>query len=361
MRVSLPIRSYRKATIKEVAARAGVSTTTVSLFVKGQESVCSSETAHRIRQAVAEFDYTPSSLFRAVRQGRTSVVGACVAGVADFHPLYRDTFAERVFRGIAQAADDAAYAINHFPSVVRDGTTAAPFLNGGIDGLIFSAPTDDDRLKIVARAGLPVVALTRAFHLPDNAGAVYADEDDTVHLALSYLWERGHRRIAHLAGPHQSGTRDGKGRLACADPAIWRLQRFTAWMQERNVFDPALIYSATSWWEADTNAAIRAWRSLPTPPTAVFCANDELAYALIQSAQNAGCSMPNQLSVIGVDALLPKTDNALRLTSIDIPGEVIGGEAMQTLLLRMDGAPFEKCRVRIPVTHIREGSTVAVI
>src|SRR5258708_27256363 len=103
------MRPFRKATIKEVAARSGVSTTTVSNFVSGHENVCSPETAERIREAVAALHYAPSSLTRGLRQRATTTLGVCLPNPLDSDVFFGFFFLERLWRGIMQQADEENY------------------------------------------------------------------------------------------------------------------------------------------------------------------------------------------------------------------------------------------------------------
>src|SRR5665213_3637091 len=99
------MRKFRKATIKDVAAHAGVSTTTVSLFISGREAVCSSETADRIRTAVTELNYTLNSLTRGLRQKALTTIGVCLSSPMDPDVAYGAWFFEHVWRGIIAQAD----------------------------------------------------------------------------------------------------------------------------------------------------------------------------------------------------------------------------------------------------------------
>lgn len=333
----------------DVAAHAGVSKTTVSLFMGGREDACSPETAQRIRAAVAALHYTPSRATRGLHQRATRIVGLQMPIPAELPGDRRNSFGERLWRGVAEVADVEDYSLLHYPMSARNGIGCDAFLDGSVDGLLFNTGHEDARPERIAAAGMPIVLVTRSLDLPAGCGAVYADEEDTVNLALCHLWALGHRRIAHLAGPAEpypvaEGNSD--------DIAIQRRNGYVAFLQKRNVYDPALVAAQRSWHARNALEVVAAWRALFHPPTAVFCANDYIALSVIAAAQKVGWRVPEELSVLGVDNVSIGAEADLPLTTVDIPVEDIGREAMRALLRLMNGEAAEACRVTLPVTQL---------
>jgi DNA-binding LacI/PurR family transcriptional regulator len=350
-------RRFRKATIKDVARHAGVSTTTVSVFVSGRESVCSPETAARIRAAVEALNYTPSSLIAGAQTKITRTIGACIPSPLDPVVRYGSLFFERLWRGITAEADKEDYALLHYPASVREGERVEPFLDGRVDGVLFHAH-DVTRPARAAAAGMPVVLLERAGELPEGCGAVSADEANTIEVALHYLWGRGHRRIAHVAGP-VSGP-GGFVSPECADNvAERRLAAFKAWMMERDAFRPELVMLAGSWSGTRAESIVTELRQLPEPPTAIFCANDALAVAVMAAVQAQGWRVPEEVSVMGIDDSAVARECEPGLTSVSVHLEAVGREAISCLLRLMNGAPLEDCRVSLPVAELVERLSVA--
>ena len=236
---------YRKSTIKEVAAQAGVSITTVSLFVSGREDVCSPGTAALIRTAIADLHYTPSSLMPGLRRKAAVTLGICLPNPLDADVVYGQSFLEPLWRGILAQADVENCLLLHFPRATRTGTSCDPFLDGSVDAMLL-LEHGNNRSSRLAAAGMPTVLLARSRDLPDGCGAVYTDENLTADLALSHLWALGHRRIAHVAGP--VGARAPRGMapatqtaLWCDDVAVQRLDGYEAWLRQHQAVDPGLI------------------------------------------------------------------------------------------------------------------------
>ncbi|MES2463840.1 MAG: LacI family DNA-binding transcriptional regulator [Armatimonadota bacterium] len=343
------MQRFRKATISDVAEKAGVSITTVSRFVSGRENVCSTETAKRIRTAISDLHYTPSSMVSSTVGRATRTLGVCMYSHLDVNVSYGGFFFEGLWRGVLAEASETNYALLHYPGAVHGSTSTDPFLDGRVDGLLYHPPGSlrspdappDNRPARLAAAGMPTVVLTRSLNLPDACGAAYADESGTVDLALSHLWERGHRRIAHVAGPTGLGS----------DIAIGRLNAYRAWMRERGVYDPALEGQMPGW-RADGHVAeiVAAWHSSALRPTAVFAANDALALAVIAAARDLGWDVPGELSVVGVDNTQGAA--AVGLTSVEPPMEEVGRAAVRALLSLVQGAPVAPTRIAVPVTRI---------
>lgn len=345
-------QGFRKSSIKDVARRAGVSTTTVSYFVNGREDVCAPDTADRIRAAIAELHYTPNPLIRGLRQGPTHTIGVCLYSPVDPEIRFGGVFFEQLWRGIVRETDRADYSLLHYPLSVRGGSRPDAFLDGRVDGILFHGG-HDARPEQAAGAGMPVVLVTRSLDLPDGCGAVYADEQKTIALALEHLQELGHCRIAHLAGP--VGPCPGVDTLKpAADIALQRLAAYSEQQKVSGSFDPALIGYADSWQDEHGAVAtiVAGWRLLPDPPTAVVCANDSLAVAVLKAATELGWAVPEALSVVGIDNSTEAREAAIPLTSVTVPVEEIGQEAVRSLFRLMGGAPVGTCRVAVPVTDI---------
>ena len=347
---------YRKSTIKDVAAQAGVSTTTVSVFVSGRAAVCSPETAERIKTAIRTLHYTPSSLTQGLRQRATRTIGICLwGGVASLFQ-FGYGFEHDFLRGVMAEADERDYSLLYYPASVRDSTSCDAFLDGRVDCVLYATPDGNTRKEKLVAAGLPVVSVWQSEGVPSGCGFVDADERDVVHLALSHLWDLGHRRIAHLPGPVALRPEAGVHNIDTI--ARQRFDAYRAWQSERGGFDPALTAEAQTWEAGNAREALTAWRGLPEPPTAVFCANDTLALSALTLAPEFGWSVPETLSVVGVDNVPMAGQIWPGLTTVEVPVEQVGREAVRAVLALLDGRPADECRVVVPVsTLIVRGST----
>lgn len=382
--VNIASRKFAKATIKDVSEAAGVSITTVSHFMNGRKFACSVETAKRIQEAIRTVHYAPGPSARRARYQATRTIGLCLDSPDDISETYdpRRTYHEGLSRAIVREADESSYALLHYPRNVRHGDSAEAFLDGRVDGLIFGSGPCDRRVHDLADAGLPTVIVNRLANAPDACGVVAFNESDAVSLAMDHLWELGHRRIAHLAGPVgpavagidllqastilHSGAVSTQADVFPSDSAIRRCEAYIRYMRDRNGFDPSLLVSLGSWAdgsEIDVDEVLCRWFSLPKPPTAVFCVNDSLAIALNAAARRAGIDVPGTLSIVGVGNKVAVEEAVPAITSVDIPAEAAGREAMR-LLLRMlggDELTHEDLRIVMPVTRLIVRSSAARI
>jgi LacI family transcriptional regulator len=337
------MRRFCKPTIKEVARRAGVSISTISIFMSGREDVCSPQTAERIRAAVSALNYTPSSLVNGMQKHTTTTIGVCMHQPTDAQVSFGSFFIERLWQGILAQANEENYSILYYPESVRNHARYESFLDGRVDGVLFHATNEyNDCAVRVAEAGMPTVLMTRSLDLPETCGAVCADESRTIDLALSHLWSLGHRRIAHVAGPIERYS----------DIAILRMEAFQAWMSARQALDRDLIAHAGEWTSNHAAEIVHEWAQMSKPPTAVLCANDALAIGVIEAAQNLGWRVPRDLSVVGVDDSTAARNAAIPLTTVSIGIDVVGQEAVRALLRLMCGAPIAACRATLPISDL---------
>jgi len=328
--------SYRKATIKDVAEQAKVSKTTVSHYVSGRRGACSSETAERIQEVIDRLHYTPSVLTHGLRDGRTDTLGVSGFNLAKL----QDDYLQRVWQGLLEGVGSENYALLFYPESVRNGLDYRPFLDGRVDGIVVHTRGDNPVPQQVGAAGMPIVLISRALNLPPGCGGVAVNEVDTANLALSYLWDLGHRRIAHIAGPFES------------EPGLLRHRNYVEWMTGRNCYDPALVFNEEAWAPKFSEETLRSWLSLPDPPTAAFCANDDFGIGILRAAKNLGVRVPEDFSVVGADNFAPSADSDPPLTTVDIPLEDVGRESVHALFRLMCGAPISECRLVVPVTSL---------
>jgi LacI family transcriptional regulator len=343
-------RLFRKPTIKEVAVKAGVSITTVSHYMQGRHGTCSTETAQRIKQVIDDLHYTPNLLSSSLVRKSTQTIGISLAAPSR---LLR-SFTDDIWRGVNLESDEREYSLLHYPRATRNADDYRVFLDGRIDGLILSAAHGDPRPERLAAAGLPTVLLTRSQDIPSDCGGVFANESDTVDLALSHLWALGHRRIAHIAGPTMIDP-DVSRSLSTrgyTDSAVWRSEAFVGWLAAHGVVDHLVSQPNWGWSAVNVDETLVEWMNLNQRPTALFCANDVLAVAAMECAVRLGLNVPRDLSIVGVDNAVDSALSTVPLTTVDIDGALIGQEAVRCLLRLMEGDSSGPRIVTVPVTNL---------
>ena len=188
------------ATIHDVAKRAGVSTYTVSA-VLNQSAFVSAELTKRVREAVAELDYTVNELARGLQSRKTRTVGMLIPDIAN--PFYA-----KVVRGVEDILREAGYSLilgNTYNKPEEQLRYCSVFRSRQVDGLLlFVAPGESPEVRRMVDAKKPVVFVGRA---PGDyeADTVTADNVLGTRIATEHLIAKGHRRIALITG-HASIT-----------------------------------------------------------------------------------------------------------------------------------------------------------
>lgn len=291
--------------MEDVARLAGVGRGTVSRVVNGQASVSPAVVA-RVKQAIAQLDFRPSHAGRVLTTGCSQLIGVYI-------PVPYGTFYTPILHTINTQLRGAglqmmvAFGLDG-GDARRQAIEGLEFLSArGCDGLI--AMTNQLREEDLERLG-PMRA--RLVLLNDSFGGIAAqcftvDHASGGRMAARALLELKHRQYAIIGGPASSS--DNRDRIAGFKDELERAGIATAGL-----------------WVADTDfssdggfAAAAALLQSAYPFTALFCANDETAVGALSCLQEAGISVPQQVSVLGYDDTATAAYTAPPLSSIHVP------------------------------------------
>ena len=309
-------RQVRRATIRDVAAAAGVSISTASKALNGQGKL-RAETRDRVAQAARQLDFAPNTLAQALLAGRSFTVGL----------ITTDSFG-RFSIPVMLGAEDALGTglISVFMCDTRDDPERErryiEMLSARrVDGLIVTGRRIEPRPALRAGPGIPVVyAMTQ----PDDRGAaVLPDDEGGGRLAADHLLASGRRRIAHVAGPQRF--------LA----ARLRARGFSAALAAAGV-EPCGAIRYGEWGERWGREA--AGQLLADQPDAIFCGSDQIARGVADTLRAVGRRVPDDVALVGFDNWAPMTLGALPpLTSVDPCLEEVGRVAAGQLLAAIGG------------------------
>lgn len=313
--------SRSRATITDVARHAGVSLSTVSRVMNDNPSV-DAALADRVRAAASELGYTASPVARSLVLGRTQTIAVVVPDLAN------PTFQE-ILRGLSRAASVDGYHVLIADSAeqVDDERVLAVETRRRTDGLVLCAPRlpDDELAALLAEVG-PAVVVNRAAGTP--APVVAADYGTALRGLVDHLYDRGHRRIAFLAGSTRSAS--NAARLAALTAA-----RAAAADLDLVEIPAGVDFGAGA-------AALPAVRAAGA--TAVLAFNDLVALGLLSAASDAGMRVPEDLSIAGFDDIPFARFTSPALTTARVPAAELGAAAwqrMHALLTGRDaGAPL---------------------
>jgi LacI family transcriptional regulator len=302
------------ATIRDVAREAGVSIATVSR-VFNNSSLVSEDTARRVMQVAARFDYWPNGAAQSLTTNRSNTLGVLLPD------LFGEFYSE-VIRGIDSVARRESYQIMLSSSHAdnEEILTAARSMLGRIDGLLMMAP-DDEAAETVRRIRrrIPLVLLNPATESNENC-SVSIDNFSGARQAVNHLLEMGHRRIAMIAGPE--GNIDANERLRGFKRALSDAE-----------LDPeeAIVLQGDFREPSGFSAGIELVKRVPRP-TAVFVANDSMAVGLLAALEGLGIDVPGDMSVIGFDDVDIAGYLRPPLTTVCIDAFALGQRAAQMMI-----------------------------
>jgi LacI family transcriptional regulator len=305
--------------IKDVAALARVSVGTVSNVLNRPDSV-SETTRNRVLEAIADLGFVRNESARQLRAGLSRTVAYIVLDAGN--PFFTD---------VARGAEDTArtqglalYLCNSDEDANRESEYLDILLEQRVRGVLIT-PVDheSDRLRILPRLGVPVVLVDRAAHDPAAWCSVAVDDVEGGDLAVTHLWELGHRRIAFVGGPHS--IRQVADRH---QGALRSLERAGAPSESLLVLETAALNVAEGRRAGERLIGLPERRR----PTAVFCANDLVAFGLLQQLTQLGVAVPDEVAIVGYDDVEFAAAAAVPLTSVRQPRHELGRTACELLL-----------------------------
>lgn len=328
------------ATMKQVAERVGVSTSTVSHVINRTRAV-SEDVRARVLATIDEMGYIPNAMARSLKNDKSFTIGVSIPD--NTNPCFAE-----LLRGIEDAAFEVGYHImlcNGYEDAQRQAAHLRSLNEKRIDGLILVAGAARAELApLLAAQRVPIVLADHEVPAVDT-DFIGLDHEATGHAAGRHLTGLGHRRIACVAGPQ--GEPNSSERIAGLRRAL---------QEEGIALPPAyLVHAAPDC--AGGHDAVRGLLALPEPPTAVFACNDLMALGGLCAAQEAGCAVPGQLSVLGGDDLGMAAYATPRLTSVSQPTYELGRKLTGLLIARVRGNDGPLRRERLPGKLVVRQST----
>jgi LacI family transcriptional regulator len=313
-----------RPSIKDVAARAGVSIGTVS-NVLNHPALVRPETRARVERAIDKLGFVRNDSARHLRSGSSRTLAYVVLDAAN--PFFTD-----VARGIDDVAKDqrlALYLCDSVQDAAREDDYLEQLAEQRVKGICIT-PVDDanPRLRQLPQMGVPVVLVDRA---PSGKAAEWCSVDVDDHaggeLAVTHLLEAGHKSVAFVGGPLT--IPQVEQRLAGARHAI----KLAGVDEDRLVVRETLALTV-----AEGRRAGERLIGLPRRrrPTSVFCANDLLALGVLQQMTQQGVRVPDDIAIVGYDDIEFASAAAVPLTSVSQPRNQIGRAAAELVLAEAD-------------------------
>jgi DNA-binding LacI/PurR family transcriptional regulator len=319
----------------DVAKEAGVSTSTVSLFLNKKPGV-SKEAQESIAAAMKKLGYSPRQLKK--KKG-SNLIGIMIENLA--FSAFSDVLYLQVLQGFEKEARSFGFhtvitTIDtqrqlEIPKAIEDGEFAGVVALGGGD-------MTDEFLFLISTTGVPMVMIDN-YLMGGDIDAILADNEIGAYFATRHLIEKGYQRIAVITGPKKY------------KPLTDRLQGFLRAMVETGKpLQPWQIQPTLS--KGIPNKGyleMKSLLSLPEPPDAVFCVSDRTAFGALGAINEAGLCVPKDIALVGFDDIPECQRSTPPLTTVHMQKWEMGIEAAQRLA-KVINQPNQEKNITVKIT-----------
>jgi len=329
-------------TLEMVAKAAGVSPSTVSRILNGTAQV-SELKRQSVEQAVAELGFVPNPMARGLAGGRTWSIGVITQAIDS--PFYGMALAA-IEQVLDQAGYSALYVSGHWDAKA-EAKCIDVLRSRRVDGIIvLNGRLSDQALRACAKS-TPLVVTGRSLSAP-HLYTLNFDSFEGGRLATQHLIDLGHRRIAFIAG------------LSNHADANERLRGYRHALDQASIgFDPALM-AAGNFLEDGGLKAVENWLTNGVKFTAIFAANDQMAFGAALGLHRHGLRVPHDVALMGFDDLPMATYCVPPLTSIHESPSELGTLSAQSLL-QLLGGQKPTAQVPAPRLVVRASSDPAAV
>jgi LacI family transcriptional regulator len=340
------LRVKHRPTIRDVARKAGLSLSTVSLVINNRGNV-SPETRAGVQKVIRELSYHPTRSARGLASKTSGNIGFILS---EEHFSQAEPFYTRIFLGTEfEARDHNFYILLTTVGDQFDPDTYVPrfLLERNVDGIIVAGKVNEKLISYIDSLGLPIVLVDYEMKRAQHS-AVLIDNWRGATLAVEHLLALGHRKIAFIGGDirHPSLT-----------------DRFEAYQNTLRQAGVVLEGSYEITDEEETSveggagAAERLFAS-GARPTAIFAANDAMAIGCMRYLKSRGVGIPGDVAVVGFDDIEMSSHIEPHLTTVRVLKEEMGKIAVQRVVDSINAKTRIVVTTHVPVELIVRESTV---
>ena len=312
-----------KATIDDVARRAGVSIKTVSRVINGEANVRES-TRQKVDQAIEKLAYRPNLAARNLASQRSRLIGL-VFDDPSIYEIPSSGYIIKMQLGALRACRKTQYELLIHPCNYRSRGVEAELRslieNTRLDGVVLAAPLSNMRRIVqgIEQTGTRFVRLSPGEHESGQMSVSTNDREASAEMT-QYLASLGHERIAFIAGdPNHKAVAN-------------RFLGFQDGLVATGLtFSDELVAIGDNSFGSGADCAARLL-ALNNPPTAIFAANDDMAAGVIRVADHLGIAVPERLSVAGFDDIALAQLVYPTLTTIRQPLAVMADRAVSEII-----------------------------
>lgn len=316
--------------MRDVAAAAGVSLSTVSLVVNGKPGVAAAR-RERVLKAMKELGYVAES--RQNAPAETKVFGLLMESLSE--ASRSEGFYTRIVSGIEDTAYQLGYQVvlHVYRPDIDPIHSLRELMGRDIDGLIIANDGDvtPQVIRKITEAGVPIVLVENYQSFPIHS--LTADNFTAGRIMTDYLIKLGHRRIGGIGGPSKYSSLSDRFRghqIALIEHGI--------------PIDPSLQPPPISGNPRKGYVQMQQLLSLPEPPTAVFAVSDRAAFGAMEAIKDAGLRIPDDISVVGIDDVRDSAYSTPPLTTFSVPKYDLGRMAVFVLHDLISDKKIPHCR-----------------
>ncbi|WP_033069187.1 LacI family DNA-binding transcriptional regulator [Thalassospira australica] len=314
-----------RPTISDVAAKAGVSTITVSRALRDPSKV-SDHLRRKINNAVRKLNYVPHSHASALASTRSNIIGVIVPSLTN--NVFADTL-RAIYDELYQGAFQVQLGNSRYVAADEERLVRT-FLSQGPSAMIVAGTDQTDATReLLLNAQCPVVQIMEVGDDPIDMMVGFSHFEGGKAAGM-HLLKKGYKRIGFLG--------------ARMDPRSHRrLEGFVEAMRLGGRYEPDLVMTTTASSSVSLGSElIGQLRKRDPDLDAIFCNNDDLALGALFGCQKAGISVPDELGIVGFNDLEMMAASHPSLTSIRTDRYAIGKRAVEMIKAELEGNPPEE-------------------
>lgn len=313
------------ATLEEVAKAAGVSVTTASRVLTANKHPVRATTRQRVLHAAERLQYRPNLLARGMRTERTHTIGIIAEDLLS-------PFTPPIIRGIQDYLREIEYLaliVNTDSAASVEQSAISTLLSRSVEGIIFVELDHLASIEEVEQSQKPYMFVHRLFGASITNSVVPDDELGTK-MAVEHLIKLGHRKIAHIAGPQGWHS------------ARRRQESFYDTLAEHQIsLHPDHVIEGDWTYNGGAVAAAQLFKQ-QSQPTAIYIANDTMAFGAIHAIQQIGLHVPSDVAIVSYDNSEFSRILHPTLTTVSLPAYEMGLRAAELLWRKLQSEETEE-------------------
>ncbi len=341
----------KKPTINDVAAAAGVSRATASRALSDYGRI-SEDTRNLVKRAAESIGYTPNQVARSMRAGNTKTIGLVI--IADF----TNVFFDRATKGIVDAARANGYEVlisNTDENLKVEREAIQTLLEKQVDGLIVvpSTAAVHDHLDQKNRNNKPLVTIDRM--VPGiNATSITTNDFESCEKAVTEAKLKNHKNMAFLIATSTVQAPQTEKPILQNSTIEDRVNGFMNGVIDNKVKNPTWIFSPDD--PAKAEEAVQKLLETKNPPTIIFTSNNDMALAVLRTANKLNKNIPDDISLVTVDDSQWLEAIAPGIAVVERPVDELAKLAVEKLIEHINNKNKKPEKIVLPTNLITRGS-----